>query len=53
MITKMALANRSIHLVRNQLPIKARIDLFRLLVLLLLEFSATVLQVCHPIHLIE
>ena len=49
----MALATRSIHLVRNQLPIKARINLFSLLVLLRLEYSATFFQVCHPLHLIE
>ena len=39
-IGKMALAIRSIYLVRNQIPLKARINLFRSLVLSHLEFSA-------------
>ena len=40
----MALATRSIYLVRNQIPLQARIDLFRSLVLSDLEFSAIVFQ---------
>ena len=39
-ISKMALAIRSIYLLRNQIPLKARINLFRSLVLSHLEFSA-------------
>ena len=39
-ISKMAFAIRSIYLVRNQIPLKARINLFRSLVLPHLEFSA-------------
>ena len=39
-ISKMALAIRSIYLVRNQILLKARINLFRPLVLSHLEFSA-------------
>ena len=40
MISKIALAIRSIYLVRNQIPLRARINLFRSLVLSHLEFSA-------------
>ena len=43
-ISKMALAIRSIYLVRNQIPLKARINLFRSLVLSHLEFSAILFQ---------
>ena len=43
-ISKMALAIRSIYLVRNQIPLKARINLFRSLVLSHLEFSAIFFQ---------
>ena len=43
-ISKMALANRSIYLVRNQIPLKARINLFRSLVLSHLEISAIFFQ---------
>ena len=39
-ISKMALAIRSIYLVRNQIPLKARVNLFRSLILSHLEFSA-------------
>ena len=44
LVSKMALAIRSIYLVRNQIPLKARINLFRSLVLSHLEFSATFFQ---------
>ena len=44
MISKMALAIRSIYLVRNQKPLEARINLFRSLVLWHLEFSAKFFQ---------
>ena len=44
LISKMALAIRSIYLVRNQIPLKARINLFRSLVLSHLEFSAIFFQ---------
>ena len=45
-ISKMALAIRSNYFVRNQIPLKSRITLFRSLVLshLELEFSATFFQ---------
>ena len=43
-ISKMALAIRSIYLVRNQIPSKARINLFRSLVLSHLELSAIFFQ---------
>ena len=43
-ISKMALAIRSIYLVRNQIPLKARINLSRSLVLSHLEFSAIFFQ---------
>ena len=43
-ISKIALAIRSIYLVRNQIPLKARINLFRSLVLSHLEFSAIFFQ---------
>ena len=43
-ISKMALAITSIYLVRNQIPLKARINLFRSLVLSHLEFSAKFFQ---------
>ena len=52
-ISKMALAIRSISLVRNQLPLKARINLFRSLVLSHLEVSATFFKVCRPTQLTE
>ena len=40
----MALAIRSIYLVRNQIPLKARKNLFRSLVLSHLEFSSIFFQ---------
>ena len=43
-ISIMGLAIRSIYLVRNQIPLKARINLFRSLVLSHLEFSAIFFQ---------
>ena len=43
-ISKMALAIRSIYLVHNQIPLKARINLIRSLVLSHLEFSAIFFQ---------
>ena len=50
----MALAIRSIYLVRNQIPLKARINLFRSLVLSHLEFSAIVFfKFCRPNQLKE
>ena len=44
MISKLALAFISIYLVRNQLPLKARKNLFRSLVFSHLEFSAIFFQ---------
>ena len=52
-ISKMALAIRSIYLVRNQITLKARINLFRSLVLLHLEFSAIFIKNCRPTQLTE
>ena len=43
-IGKMPLAIRSVYLVRNQIPLKARINLFRSLVLSHLAFSAIFFQ---------
>ena len=43
-ISKMALAIRSIYLVRNQIPLKARINLLRWLVFSHLELSVTFFQ---------
>ena len=44
MLAKMATAIRSIYLVRHQIPLKARIILFKSLVLSHLNFSAIFLQ---------
>ena len=52
-ISKMALAIRSIYLVRNQIPLKARINLFRSPVLSHLEFRAIFFKVCRPTQLTE
>ena len=43
-IIKMAVAIGSIYLIRNQIPLKARINLFRSLVLSHLEFSTILFQ---------
>ena len=52
LISKIAIAIRSIYLVRNQIPLKARIILFRSLVLSHLEFSAKLFQ-SLPSYLID
>ena len=43
-LSKMAIAIRSLYLVRNQIPLKVRIDIFKSVVLSYLSFSGVFLQ---------